>query len=109
MSTGPLSNRAIDELLREAAKYETMAATARTLEVADGLLRLAARFRELAWRRVGAAVHQPGEAASETGLYRQLNIFGTNTGITINVQRGTALPAAPRGFTWCLADDSAVV
>jgi hypothetical protein len=109
MSTKPLGKRAVDELLQEAEKYETMAADARTLAVADGLLRLAARFRELARQRVGVGVQQPGDMASETGLYRQLNVFGTKTGITINVQRGVVLPAAPRGCTWSLADDSTVV
>ena len=102
MSSAPLSKRAVDELLQEAAKYEAMAASARTLEVAGGLLRLAERFRELARQRAGAPVHQPGEPASETGVYHQLNIFGTKTGVTVTVQRGAPLPAAPRGFTWCL-------
>jgi hypothetical protein len=108
MATRPLSERAIDELLQQAAKYETMAASATTLAVAEGLLRLAVRFCELARQRAGAPVQQPGESAAETGVYRQLNIFGAKTGITVDVRRGEALPAAPRGCTWCLADDSTV-
>jgi hypothetical protein len=32
-----------------------------------------------------------------------------NTATTIHVEPGIRLPAAPRGFTWCLADDLPVI
>jgi hypothetical protein len=45
-------------------------------------------------------IHHPGEAASMPGIYRQLNIFGSPTGMTVHVGEGEPLPAAPGGFTW---------
>jgi hypothetical protein len=44
--------------------------------------------------------HQPGERASETGQFEELNIFGTPTGKIIDAQQGERLPILPRGFTW---------
>ena len=104
MSTEPLKNRTIDELLERAAECESMADGASTVDTAAALLRLAERFRETARRRAGALVHQPGEPASQAGHYEQLNIFGTPTGTTMFVQRGNSLPAAPIGFTWRLKE-----
>jgi hypothetical protein len=108
MSTDVFNGRAIDELLQEAAKYATMAAGARTLGVGDGLLRIAERFRNLAWQRAGGPVYRPGELAAETGLYHQLDAFGTPTGVAIDALRRAPLPLAPSGFTWRLADRSPV-
>ena len=42
----------------------------------------------------------PGSEAPEDGVYEQLNIFGTSTGITERVAKGGRLPLAPRGYKW---------
>jgi hypothetical protein len=44
----------------------------------------------------------PGSEAPEDGVYEQLNIFGTSTGITERVGKGERLSLAPppRGYTW---------
>jgi hypothetical protein len=44
--------------------------------------------------------HLPGERASETGHYEELNVFGTQTGHTTHSEEGEHLPRAPVGFTW---------
>jgi hypothetical protein len=44
--------------------------------------------------------HLPGEPARHTGLYDELNVFGTHTGRTTKAQLGERLPVNPRGFTW---------
>ena len=44
--------------------------------------------------------HRPGEPASATGLYHEVNVFGTRTGRTVRAERGERLPSAPRGFGW---------
>jgi hypothetical protein len=44
--------------------------------------------------------HLPGEPARHTGQYHELNVFGTHTGCTIEVERGERLPVLPRSFTW---------
>lgn len=106
MPSGPLERRTVDELLQDAAKYEAMAASCTTLGVAEGLLRLAARIRRLARERTGALVQQPGEVASESGAYHELNVFGSKTGITINIEQGATLPIAPRGFSWSVEEES---
>lgn len=105
MSTKPLNRRTVDYLLRRAAEYETMAASATMLATAEALLRLGARYREMARQRVGTLIHQGGEPASQGGVYQQLNIFGTPTDTTIRVEQGEPLPAAPRGFTWRLTEE----
>ena len=46
--------------------------------------------------------HQPGEPASATGLYREVNVFGSPTGRIVRAERGERLPLAPRGFGWRL-------
>jgi hypothetical protein len=42
----------------------------------------------------------PGERASETGHYEELNVFGTRTGKAVRIEQGETLPPAPRGFGW---------
>ena len=44
--------------------------------------------------------HQPGEQASATGHYEELNIFGTETGRVTHATEAEPLPALPRGFMW---------
>jgi hypothetical protein len=44
--------------------------------------------------------HRPGERASETGHYEELNVFGAPTGKVTHAKEGDELPTAPRGFTW---------
>jgi len=44
--------------------------------------------------------HQPGDRASESGPYEELNVFGTPTGKVHHAQEGDQLPSAPRGFKW---------
>jgi hypothetical protein len=47
----------------------------------------------------------PGDAAPAAGTYEQHNIFGSPTGIRVNVSQGQSLPAAPRGHSWVQAED----
>ena len=42
----------------------------------------------------------PGASAPASGLYEELNVFGTPTGNTIFVLDGEKLPTSARGFTW---------
>ena len=92
-----LSNHTVQLLLDRATEAETMAASAC----------LATRFRALATRRAAVSdapvVKQPGDLASLSGRYDELNIFGSKTGATAHVEQGAPFPAAPRGFTWQLA------
>jgi hypothetical protein len=44
--------------------------------------------------------HRPGEPASRSGQYEELNVFGSRTGRMAHVEEGKELPGAPRGFTW---------
>jgi hypothetical protein len=41
------------------------------------------------------------------GLYEQRNVFGGATGHRVNLVQGEMLPAAPRGFSWCLIESHA--
>ncbi|HLJ06328.1 MAG TPA: hypothetical protein VKT26_08650 [Acetobacteraceae bacterium] len=50
---------------------------------------------------------RPGERAPATGSYEELNVFGVRTGKVLHIRTGEALPAAPRGFSWRLAQRSA--
>ena len=50
--------------------------------------------------------HRPGEPASATGLYHEVNVFGTRTGRTVRAERGERLPYAPRGFGWLLTESA---
>ena len=42
----------------------------------------------------------PGGRAPTSGLYEELNVFGTPTGTTVFVSEGDGLPGTPRGFSW---------
>ena len=44
--------------------------------------------------------YSPGSEAPEDGVYEELNIFGTSTGITERLGKGERLPLAPQGYTW---------
>ncbi len=46
----------------------------------------------------------PGVPAPQTGLYAEINVLGTPTGLRIGVNEGMDLPAAPRGFVWRLVE-----
>ena len=46
--------------------------------------------------------HEPGASAPLSGVYREVNIFGTPTGRRVQVQEGEPLPSAPVGFSWVL-------
>jgi hypothetical protein len=50
--------------------------------------------------------HRPGEPASATGLYHEVNVFGSPTGRSVRAERGEWLPLAPRGFGWRLTEDA---
>ena len=43
---------------------------------------------------------QPGDEAPTTGVYEQLNVFGTPTGEVVVAAIGEKMPAAARGFAW---------
>jgi hypothetical protein len=44
----------------------------------------------------------PGATVPVTGRYRLLNVFGTPTDHSVHIWRGEALPAAGRGHSWRL-------
>ena len=46
--------------------------------------------------------HDPADAATASGRYELLNIFGTATGEALSVCEGERLPAAPLGHSWRL-------
>jgi hypothetical protein len=48
--------------------------------------------------------HDPGELAPVGGKYELLGIFGSPTGVRVNVMHGHPFPAAPRGHRWTLAE-----
>ena len=54
---------------------------------------------------MAAREYPPGMRAPAAGVYEQLNVLGSPTGIRINVAHGEALPAAPRGFTWIMVEE----
>jgi hypothetical protein len=47
--------------------------------------------------------YAPGSEAPEAGVYEELNVFGTSTGITERVAKGERLPLAPLGYSWRMA------
>jgi hypothetical protein len=47
----------------------------------------------------------PIDDAPAAGIYKQLNIFGSPTGIRINVRQGQQLLPAPEGHSWMLIGD----
>jgi hypothetical protein len=107
----PLSCLTAEELLSRAAELDAMAATATTSVVQQSLELLAQRFRVLAAERATSderltqaagspASVRPGETASQGGLYRQFNAFGSPTDHVVRVGRGERLSKAPRGYSW---------
>jgi len=44
--------------------------------------------------------HYPGEVAPRSGVYEELNVFGTRTGRVVVVAKDEEFPAAARGFSW---------
>jgi hypothetical protein len=42
-------------------------------------------------------VHLPGQTAPASATYEQMNVFGSPTGIRVNVMQGHPLPEAPIG------------
>jgi len=55
-------------------------------------------------RRVGPREHAPGAIALAAGVYAQLNVFGSPTGVRISVAQGESFPPAPIGFTWRMVE-----
>jgi hypothetical protein len=51
---------------------------------------------------LGQGMTEPSE--HDPGEYEMLNIFGSPTGIRINLMHGHPFPAAPRGYRWTRAD-----
>jgi hypothetical protein len=49
----------------------------------------------------------PGQRAPKAGVYAEVNVLGTPTGLTTSVSEGMNLPAAPRGFVWRLVQTTA--
>ena len=46
--------------------------------------------------------HPPGHPAPDTGIYEQINVFGSPTGERAYVLHGHPLPAAPVGHGWAI-------
>jgi len=44
--------------------------------------------------------YQPGDPAPYSGVFEELNIFGTPTGRVAVTAKDERLPASARGFTW---------
>jgi hypothetical protein len=44
--------------------------------------------------------HLPGEPATRTGEYLELNVLGAHTGWSVYANKDAPLPSLPRGFTW---------
>jgi hypothetical protein len=50
-------------------------------------------------------IHPAGHPAPISGLYEQINIFGSTTGIRIRVSWGNPLPATPIGHGWKVVEE----
>ena len=50
-------------------------------------------------------VHVPGQPAPASATYEQMNVFGSPTGIRVNVVHGSPLPEAPIGHGWAVVED----
>jgi hypothetical protein len=48
--------------------------------------------------------HAPGETAPTAGTYELLSVFGSPTGVRVDLQHGHPMPEAPRGHTWTLVE-----
>jgi hypothetical protein len=51
---------------------------------------------------MSTADHPPGHPAPAAGVYRLLNVFGTETEAAAHVAQGQPLPPAPWGYNWRL-------
>ena len=100
------AQRSIVALRARSDELRQMAGTASTEDVQTGLLGLAARFDRRANEVQVARMpeHKPGQPSSASGLYHEVNIFGTPTGRTERVDHGDRLPRGPRGWGWRLAE-----
>lgn len=49
--------------------------------------------------------HPPGRPAPVSGIFEQMNIFGSPTGIMVRVPCGHPLPAAPVGHGWAIGEE----
>ena len=96
------AQRSIVALRARSDELRQMAGTASTEDVQTALLRLAARFDRLTNKVQLARTpeYKPGQPASASGLYHEVNIFGTPTGRTERVGHGERLPRGPRGWGW---------
>lgn len=52
------------------------------------------------------AEHRPGDPAKISGLYYEVNVFGTPTGRSVQLGDGDPLPESPRGFGWRMSEDA---
>jgi hypothetical protein len=52
--------------------------------------------------------HAPGDAAPATGIYEQLTVMGSPTGIRVDVAHGHPMPSAPLGHSWTLVEIASV-
>ena len=68
MARQPLSALALGEILDRASKYEQMASTASTLETKRSLEILAARYIELAGKRVAELAERDAQFAAAKGV-----------------------------------------
>ena len=102
-----LDEKTVEELLRMADEFSTMADIAVTPSGKQALERLATRFRIFAARSAtarqrNAELVRPGAPAPSAGLYELRNVFGTWVGDVARMQQGELLPRAPHEFTWHL-------
>jgi YjzC-like protein len=51
--------------------------------------------------------HVPGDPAPKSGVYAEMNVFGSPTGRRVQLQAGQELPKAPREFHWRLVEAAA--
>ncbi len=54
--------------------------------------------------RMKVREYPPGARAPSAGIYEQLNVLGTPSGVRITVAQGDVLPPAPRGWTWSIVE-----
>jgi hypothetical protein len=49
-------------------------------------------------------VHLPGQPVPASGTYELMNVFGSPTGVRVNVVHGHPLPSAPVGHSWAVVE-----
>jgi hypothetical protein len=49
--------------------------------------------------------HQGGHPAPASATYEQVNLFGTLTGVRIDVACGNPLPGTPIGHGWAMLEE----